>query len=200
MRIRIALDDRSVALRDDVMAFIDDDEAGLGQFHRAGLDGAAMQRLHARDLHQLERSRLVSGPDDAVRDPAQLVAGLGDDFAAVGEKQRATAFAAGLLDDRARDHGFARRGRCDHEIRRCPASTARQNSAITSTWYGRSTSVMARPAISDAAFRRRGRCGWWRARSASRRHWRGRSRRRPLAAPRSPRPRRVRRRRPVETG
>ena len=55
--IRIALDDRSVTLRDDVMAFIDDDEAGLGQFHRAGLDGAAVQRLHARDLHQLQRSR-----------------------------------------------------------------------------------------------------------------------------------------------
>ena len=86
--IRIALDDRPVALRHDVVAFIDDDEPGLGQFHRAGLDGAAMQRLHARDLHQLERSRLVSGPDDAVRDSAQLVAGLGEDLATVGEKQR----------------------------------------------------------------------------------------------------------------
>ena len=90
-----------------MVAFIDDDEPGLGQFHRAGLDGAAMQRLHARDLHRLERPRLVSGPDDAVRDTAQLVAGLGDDLAAVGEKQRAAAFAAGLLDDRPRDHGFA---------------------------------------------------------------------------------------------
>ena len=98
-----------------MVALVDDDEAGLGQFHRAGLDGAAMQRLHARDLHRLERSRLVAGPDDAVRDSAQLVAGLGDDFAAVGEKQRAAAFAAGLLDDRARDHGFARRGRCDQQ-------------------------------------------------------------------------------------
>ena len=88
---------------------------GLGQIHRAGLDGAAVQRLHARDLHQLQRSRLVAGPDDAVRDSAQLGAGLGDDFAAVREKQRAAILAAGLLDNRAGDHGFARRGRCDQQ-------------------------------------------------------------------------------------
>ena len=173
-----------------MVAFIDDDEAGLGQFHRAGLDGAAMQRLHARDLHQLERSRLVSGPDDAVRDSAQLVAGLGEDLATVGEKQRAAepllracstiARAITVLPDAVGATSM---------IRRCPASTARQNSAITSTWYGRSTSVMARLAISDAAIRRRGRCEWWRARFPSHRQRRGRSPRRLVGAPRSPRPR-----------
>ena len=114
-RVGILLDDRLVAPRHDAMTFVDDDEAGLRQFHRASLDGAAVQRLDAGNLHQLERSRRLSGPDDAVRNSAQLVAGLGEDLATVGEKQRARAFAAGLLDDRARDHGFARRGRRDQE-------------------------------------------------------------------------------------
>ena len=173
-RVGIGVDDLAIGTRRTMVGLVDDDEPGLGQFHRAGLDGAAVQRLHAGDLHRLQRSRLVAGPDDAVRDAAQLGAGLGQDFAAVGEKQRAAILAAGLLDDGAGDHGFAAAVGATSRMRRCPASTARQNSAITSAWYGRSTSVMARPAIADAAFRHRGRCGWWRARSASRRLWRGR--------------------------
>ena len=78
-----------------MVALIDDDQAGLRQLHHTSFDGAAMQRLYARHLHDLKRPRLNSRPDDAVRDPAQLIAGLGNDLSAVGEKQRTRAFAFG---------------------------------------------------------------------------------------------------------
>ena len=108
-RVGIGVDDLAVGCRRRMVALVDDQQIGRRQFHAIGSDGARIERCDRRDLHRLERSRLETGLDDAMRDSVrvQLAAGLRDDLAAVCEHQNIFPRLDRAFDDGGADDGLA---------------------------------------------------------------------------------------------
>src|SRR5262249_34845938 len=88
-RVRIERDQLLASSTTSAVRLIEDQEIGRRQRHRLGAHAANVQRVDARDLHQLHRPGLHAGHDDAVAHAVggQLGASLRDDLATMREEQ-----------------------------------------------------------------------------------------------------------------